>query len=71
MTFDISKQDPKLITLLMDSCVNGISLADVKAPDMPLVYVNEAFERMTGVQKGRHFRQELPIPSRTTETRNA
>jgi PAS domain S-box-containing protein len=51
VTFDFSKQDPKVISLLMDSCVNGISLSDVKQPDMPLVYVNESFERMTGYRK--------------------
>jgi PAS domain S-box-containing protein len=51
MTFDFGKQDPKVISLLMDSCVNGISLSDVKQADMPLVYVNEAFERMTGYRK--------------------
>jgi PAS domain S-box-containing protein len=51
MPFDIGKQDPAVISLLMDSCVNGISLADVKQPDMPLVYVNEAFERITGYRK--------------------
>jgi diguanylate cyclase (GGDEF)-like protein/PAS domain S-box-containing protein len=33
---------------IFDSVQNGISLADAALPDMPLVYVNPAFERMTG-----------------------
>lgn len=32
----------------MESSVNGISIADARATDMPLIYVNPAFERITG-----------------------
>lgn len=32
----------------MKSAVNGIAIADARAPDLPLVYVNPAFERITG-----------------------
>lgn len=51
MNFELSKQDPRVLSLLLDSCVNGVSLSDVKQPDMPLVFVNESFERMTGYRK--------------------
>jgi diguanylate cyclase (GGDEF)-like protein/PAS domain S-box-containing protein len=33
---------------IFDSVSNGITIADARAPDLPLVYVNPAFERMTG-----------------------
>ena len=32
----------------MESSVNGILIADAQAADMPLIYVNPAFERITG-----------------------
>lgn len=31
-----------------DSVCNGVTISDARQPDMPLVYVNPAFERMTG-----------------------
>jgi diguanylate cyclase (GGDEF)-like protein/PAS domain S-box-containing protein len=33
---------------VFDAVQNGIALADAALPDLPLVYVNPAFERMTG-----------------------
>ena len=39
---------PKVLSKILDSCVNGITLADPDQEDMPLVYVNRAFERITG-----------------------
>lgn len=33
---------------IFDSVCNGITISDARAPDLPLVYVNPAFERMTG-----------------------
>jgi diguanylate cyclase (GGDEF)-like protein/PAS domain S-box-containing protein len=33
---------------IFDSVCNGITIADARKPDLPLVYVNPAFERMTG-----------------------
>jgi diguanylate cyclase (GGDEF)-like protein/PAS domain S-box-containing protein len=33
---------------VFDAVTNGIALADATMPDMPLVYVNPGFERMTG-----------------------
>jgi PAS domain S-box-containing protein len=38
----------ELFQRIFESVSNGITIADVRAPDSPLVYVNPAFERMTG-----------------------
>ncbi|MFC6873612.1 PAS domain-containing protein [Halobellus marinus] len=40
--------DEALKTRAMDEAPVGITIADATAPDMPLVYVNAAFERVTG-----------------------
>ena len=50
---DISlrKQSESLIRLqagALNNSVNGIAIADATLPDLPLVYVNPAFERITG-----------------------
>lgn len=39
---------PQVLSKILDSCVNGITLADPDQEDMPLVYVNKAFEEITG-----------------------
>jgi len=39
---------PQILTKILDSSVNGITLADPDLKDMPLVYVNNAFLKMTG-----------------------
>jgi PAS domain S-box-containing protein len=39
---------PQILSKILDSSVNGITLADPDQEDMPLVYVNKAFENMTG-----------------------
>jgi PAS domain S-box-containing protein len=39
---------PQILTQILDSCVNGVTLADPDLEDMPIVYANKAFERMTG-----------------------
>lgn len=39
---------PQILSAILDECVNGVSLADPDLEDMPIVYVNKAFERMTG-----------------------
>ena len=39
---------PQILSKILDSSVNGITLADPDLEDMPLVYVNKAFEKMTG-----------------------
>ncbi len=45
------RQDEAQLRLLrraIESTRNGITIVDARAPDMPLVYVNPAFERITG-----------------------
>ena len=39
---------PQVLSKILDSCVNGVSLADPDQEDLPLVYVNKAFETITG-----------------------
>ncbi len=49
--FVVQKDDgiiPKILTQILDSCVNGVTLADPDQPDAPIVYANKAFESMTG-----------------------
>ena len=54
----IVEKDPRLIpqvlSKILDSCVNGVSLADPDQEDLPLVYVNKAFETITGGFGGIH-----------------
>ena len=40
--------DEALKTRAMDEAPVGITVADATEPDMPLVYANAAFERITG-----------------------
>lgn len=40
-----------LFTQAMDGASCGISIADASKKDMPLIYVNEGFERMTGYSR--------------------
>ena len=49
----VEESDPtaanlKLAELAMDEAPVGITIADPHEPDEPLIYVNEAFERLTG-----------------------
>ncbi|KFN42981.1 hypothetical protein N790_11235 [Arenimonas malthae CC-JY-1] len=37
-----------LLQRAVESSMNGIVIADAQAPDMPIIYVNPSFERMTG-----------------------
>ncbi len=39
---------PQVLSKILDSCVNGVTLADPDQEDLPLVYVNKAFELITG-----------------------
>lgn len=39
---------PQILSKILDSCVNGVTLADPDQEDMPLIYVNKAFEEITG-----------------------
>lgn len=42
---------PFVLSQILDSCVNGISLSDPDQKDNPLVYANEAFELITGYSR--------------------
>ena len=39
---------PQVLSKILDSCINGVTLADPDLDDMPIVYANKAFEKMTG-----------------------
>ncbi|PKM35131.1 MAG: PAS sensor protein [Gammaproteobacteria bacterium HGW-Gammaproteobacteria-10] len=39
---------PQILSLILDECINGITLADPDLEDMPIVYANKAFETVTG-----------------------
>lgn len=53
--FFIAEKDPGIIpqvlSSILDSCVNGITLADPDLPDMPIVYANKAFETISGYRQ--------------------
>jgi len=50
--FFIAEKDPGIIpqvlSKILDSCVNGVTLADPDLPEMPIVYANKAFEDISG-----------------------
>jgi PAS domain S-box-containing protein len=39
---------PRVLTQILDSCVNGVTLSDPDMEDSPIVYANKAFENMCG-----------------------
>jgi PAS domain S-box-containing protein len=39
---------PRVLTQILDSCVNGVTLTDPDLEDSPIVYANKAFEDMCG-----------------------
>ena len=51
MTFVVEKDPgliPQILSQILDSSVNGITLVDPDQEDMPIVYANLQFEAMTG-----------------------
>jgi len=42
---------PFVLSQILDSCVNGVTLSDPDQEDNPLVYANEAFELITGYNR--------------------
>ncbi|MCX7109939.1 MAG: PAS domain-containing protein [Proteobacteria bacterium] len=51
MSFVVEKDPgliPQILSKILDSSVNGITLADPDQEDMPIVYANKSFESMTG-----------------------
>jgi PAS domain S-box-containing protein len=51
----IADKDPGLIPFvlsqILDTVVNGVTLSDPDQPDNPIVYANEAFELITGYER--------------------
>lgn len=47
-SIDDTKSLEKLFTLLFDYTDSAMSIADARLPDVPLIYVNHEFERITG-----------------------
>jgi PAS domain S-box-containing protein len=39
---------PEILTRILDTCVNGVTLADPDLEDAPIVYANRRFEEITG-----------------------
>jgi PAS domain S-box-containing protein len=39
---------PFVLSQILDTCVNGVTLSDPDQPDNPIIYANEAFEKITG-----------------------
>jgi len=39
---------PHVLTQILDTCVNGVTLSDPDMEDSPIVYANKAFEDMCG-----------------------
>jgi len=39
---------PQVLTTILNHCVNGVTLSDPDQEDTPIIYANEAFERLTG-----------------------
>ncbi len=44
----MQQMDPSLIQQVVDRAPEGVAICDARAPDQPVVYVNAAFEKMTG-----------------------
>lgn len=54
MNFVINKDSgiiPQVLSVILDECVNGVTLADPDLEDAPIVYANKAFERLTGYEQ--------------------
>ncbi len=39
---------PEMLTTIFDACVNGVTLADPDLDDLPIIYANRPFMRITG-----------------------
>ena len=54
MEFVVAKDEsmiPYVLSQILDTCINGITLSDPEQEDNPIVYVNEAFELITGYSR--------------------
>ena len=50
---------PQVLSKILDSCVNGVTLADPDQEDMPLIYVNKAFETITVMSVSGAYRKSV------------
>ena len=51
MDFVASKDEgmiPYVLSQILDTCINGVTLSDPDQEDNPIVYANEVFELITG-----------------------
>lgn len=51
MDFTVEKDQgtiPYVLSQILDTVVNGVTLSDPDQPDNPIIYANAAFERITG-----------------------
>ncbi len=51
--FSVRKESeiiPEILTTILDTCVNGVTLADPDLEDAPIVYANRRFEDITGYE---------------------
>ena len=39
---------PQILSVILDECINGVTLTDPDLEGMPIVYANKAFEQVTG-----------------------
>ena len=54
MSFVVEKDPnliPQILSTILDSTNNGITLADPDIEDMPIIYANKSFETMTGYEQ--------------------
>ena len=54
MEFTVEKDPgtiPFVLSQILDTCINGITLSDPDQPDNPIVYANVAFELITGYDR--------------------
>lgn len=42
---------PQVLAAILDECINGVTLADPDLEDVPIIYANKAFERLTGYSR--------------------
>ena len=42
---------PSVLTQILNTCVNGITVTDPYADDLPIVFANQVFTRMTGYEE--------------------
>jgi len=54
MIFYVKKDNgiiPRVLTQVLDSCVNGVTLSDPDLDDNPVIYANKVFEELTGYSR--------------------